>query len=179
MRERSFRRGGADRDNEMSVEEFHPIRKAIREDAQGIFRVERHSFANVAERFHLDQVKRLIVSPNAETFVVEGLDGGLGWSIWGWAAGLVRRTGKTLTGRVYAVAVLPDARGFGLGRRLTEQVLAALRSRGAGRIFLEVRADNKRAIGLYRKLGFRKRHMVRDYYGSGLHALSMVLEDRS
>jgi len=44
--------------------------------------------------------------------------------------------------------------GFGVGRALTEALIAAAREQGILRIALRVRADNARAIHLYESLGF-------------------------
>ena len=52
------------------------------------------------------------------------------------------------------LAVAPADRRKGIGRRLVGQFLAASRSRGANRAFLEVSADNPAAIVLYRAMGF-------------------------
>lgn len=52
------------------------------------------------------------------------------------------------------VAVLPEARGTGVGRLLVETILARLRQRRALECFLEVRESNLGAQRLYRHLGF-------------------------
>jgi [ribosomal protein S18]-alanine N-acetyltransferase len=52
------------------------------------------------------------------------------------------------------VAVLPEARGLGVGRLLVETILARLRQRRALECFLEVRESNVGAQRLYRQLGF-------------------------
>ena len=54
-------------------------------------------------------------------------------------------------GNVY---VKHDARGRGLGGRVTAAVVHALRARGIGTIVLNVRRDNVAAIRTYEKLGF-------------------------
>jgi ribosomal protein S18 acetylase RimI-like enzyme len=55
---------------------------------------------------------------------------------------------------VHDLAVLPDCRGQGVGRRLLEAVEARARSLGCGKITLEVREDNAGARGLYDSFGF-------------------------
>lgn len=148
------------------------IRTARPADAGAILTIEHASFDNHGERFGLRQIRSLIGNANGEVLVAMR-----GPNVVGWGAGLVRKAGRHVIGRVYAVAVLPDARGLRLGRGLMERIIRRLQKRGAVRIFLEVRADNGPAIGLYRKLGFSHRHVRHDYYGPGLHALSMVLDE--
>ena len=52
------------------------------------------------------------------------------------------------------VVVDPAYRGRGIGRALMDQALARIRSRNGRRIILQVRADNRPAIHLYRDMGF-------------------------
>ena len=55
---------------------------------------------------------------------------------------------------IQTIAVAADVRGRGLGRELMNRMITQARARGARKVFLEVRADNPRAHGLYRSLGF-------------------------
>jgi [ribosomal protein S18]-alanine N-acetyltransferase len=52
------------------------------------------------------------------------------------------------------IAVVPPARGRGLGRDLLAAVIAHARASGRDRIELEVAASNLAALGLYRAAGF-------------------------
>ena len=45
--------------------------------------------------------------------------------------------------------------------------------RGVEDIWLELKLENKKALGLYRKLGFRKVSLVPNYYSDGSDALRM------
>ncbi len=54
------------------------------------------------------------------------------------------------------VAVHPDYRGQGIGRRLMEAALEAVRQRGGRQVLLQVRTDNEPAQRLYRGLGFTR-----------------------
>lgn len=56
-------------------------------------------------------------------------------------------------GRV-GMGLLPEARGQRVGERLLRACLDKARAKGLSRIELHVRADNARAIALYRRLGF-------------------------
>ena len=58
------------------------------------------------------------------------------------------------------LGVLPAHRGRGVGRRLLEQGAHRARLAGKRRLVLEVAANNRQAIRLYRKSGFRR---VRSY----------------
>jgi ribosomal-protein-alanine N-acetyltransferase len=65
---------------------------------------------------------------------------------------------------VHNLAVPPERRRLGLGRRLMELALDWGRGRGARRAFLEVRPTNAAALALYGSLGFRTVSLRRRYY---------------
>lgn len=70
--------------------------------------------------------------------------------------GAWRRFGPALLDHVavLSVEVHPSAQGQGIGRLLCEELLRTAWAGGIERLELYVRADNERAIGLYRSLGF-------------------------
>ena len=53
-----------------------------------------------------------------------------------------------------AISLLPESRGKGMGAALLQRLLDALKQRGAAGVTLSVQRENRRAVGLYRKLGF-------------------------
>ncbi|MBQ2707088.1 MAG: GNAT family N-acetyltransferase [Clostridia bacterium] len=55
-----------------------------------------------------------------------------------------------------AIALYEEYCGCGIGRRMLQTVLDAARQAGYTQAELEVLSDNRRAIALYRKLGFEK-----------------------
>lgn len=65
---------------------------------------------------------------------------------------------------VHNLAVHRAARRRGLGRALLRHALAVARTRGAQRMFLEVRAGNVAARALYASCGFVLAGRRRDYY---------------
>ncbi|MEW6048447.1 MAG: ribosomal protein S18-alanine N-acetyltransferase [Bacillota bacterium] len=67
-------------------------------------------------------------------------------------------------GHITNVAVHPDYRSRGVGRRLMEAITDLARRRGARRLTLEVRKSNLRAQRLYESLGFRSVGVRRGYY---------------
>ena len=62
--------------------------------------------------------------------------------------------GKPLI-NIHDVAVSPSARGQGIGRKLLAAVEDEARKLDCGKVTLEVRSDNMRAMGLYRSVGFK------------------------
>ena len=58
-------------------------------------------------------------------------------------------------GAVQNVGVVPEHRGSGLGRALVLQSLHGFRNARLLRVYLEVTAENKPAVELYRSIGFR------------------------
>jgi [ribosomal protein S18]-alanine N-acetyltransferase len=62
------------------------------------------------------------------------------------------------------VSVSQHYQGQGLGRALLAQMIAFARQRLATNMFLEVRASNTKAIGLYEAMGFCEMGIRRHYY---------------
>jgi ribosomal-protein-alanine N-acetyltransferase len=78
---------------------------------------------------------------------------------------------------VMTVAVREDCWGHGIGSLLLSAMLDAARDRGCGEVFLEVRADNDRAHGLYLRRGFKDIGVRKGYYQpSGTDAIVMRKE---
>jgi ribosomal-protein-alanine N-acetyltransferase len=75
---------------------------------------------------------------------------------------------------VLTIAVRQACWGQGIGSALLGALLDAARERGRTEVFLEVRADNPRAHGLYRRRGFEELGVRRGYYQpSGTDAIVM------
>jgi len=100
---------------------------------------------------------------------------------------LVARTGNCLLGyvmgewhqgaaEVISLAVRPEFRGHGLGRKLLQRLLARIARARVSRVFLMVRANNQVALNLYRSLGFRRLRRVETYYSDGQDAIRMRLD---
>ena len=85
-------------------------------------------------------------------------------------------------GDVQTIAVLPAARGLGLGRALMDALLTAAKRLHAREIFLEVRADNPVAQSLYFALGFEHIDTRKNYYqpaGVDAWIMRLTLPQRS
>ena len=81
------------------------------------------------------------------------------------------RAGSFLT-----IAVRPSARRSGWARRLLAVCVEQWRRDGVVEAFLEVRASNAPAIGLYRSAGWIEVGRRRQYYPDGEDALVMRWE---
>ena len=78
---------------------------------------------------------------------------------------------------VQTLAVRRDRWGAGIGRRLLDELIADARRRNRPQLGLEVRADNQRAIELYRRYGFQQIAERRGYYQpSNTDAVIMQLD---
>ena len=72
------------------------------------------------------------------------------------------------------VAVLPEARGLGIGEALMREAMKVAKEGGADTMSLEVRVTNTVALNLYRKLEFQDGGIRKGYYtDNGEDALVM------
>lgn len=72
--------------------------------------------------------------------------------------GYLRLGVREKTGVLGAIYLLPSSQGRGFGRMLWEAALAWFKAQGVREITLTVAADNRRARGFYRHLGFVETH---------------------
>ncbi|MBK7405317.1 MAG: GNAT family N-acetyltransferase [Phycisphaerales bacterium] len=143
------------------------IRSATVEDLDALVGLEHDCFDRPEERFTRRQIRALVQNPRARVLLAES-----GGTVAGWAVGLIRQHRRWTSGRIYAVGVHNQARGRGIGRRLTEHLLEVFRERGIERVYLEVREDNDTALGLYAALGFQPIRRLPAYYGPGVDGVS-------
>lgn len=72
------------------------------------------------------------------------------------------------------ISVKKEYQGRKIGNYLMKFVLNKYRGYN---FYLEVREDNKRAISLYEKFGFKSYYLRKDYYGRGINAILMKLNN--
>lgn len=65
---------------------------------------------------------------------------------------------------ILSIAVAKGARGRGIGRRMLQRNLQRLTGAGVGAVFLEVDAQNRPALALYRRMGFAEVGRREGYY---------------
>ena len=138
------------------------IRPARGTDVAQMAALERAVFS--ADRISARSFRALLKKKSTRFFVAS--DEG---RIIGYGLILFRR--GTSVARLYSIAVAPAARGRGVARALLEAGEAEARKRGELFMRLEVRADNRRAIKLYKSLGYRQFGRYLDYYEDNAEAL--------
>jgi len=108
----------------------------------------------------------------ADSDIVSGRGAASGPVMAGYA-GLMFIPGGTQAD-VLTIAVRKAYWGQGIGSALLDALISAARERGCAEVFLEVRADNPRAHGLYLRRGFEELGVRRGYYQpSGTDAIVM------
>ena len=73
------------------------------------------------------------------------------------------------------VAVAPAAQGRGVGKGLMEALIHAARHHGTEVVTLDLRGDNKAAIGLYESLGFTRYGRLPDFVAVGQERFDTLL----
>jgi ribosomal-protein-alanine N-acetyltransferase len=145
------------------------VRAAGRADLLDVLRIERDSFA---EPWPYAAFESLLDAPAFLVAVGDDDDRPiLGYVV----ADVTPNHGRDI-GHIKDLAVRPDARGAGIGRRLLREALVELSLSGAVVAKLEVRAGNDAARSLYRAEGFEPTRRVPRYYGDGEDALLLVTD---
>ena len=138
------------------------IRDGRPADLDALCEIEARSFA--ADRLSRRSLKRFLVGDTAILRVAAAGGDILGYHL------VLRRAGSVVA-RLYSIAVAKAARGHGLGERLLADAERAARRRGAAVLRLEVRADNARAVRLYKRRGYAQFGVYRQYYADKADAL--------
>ena len=142
------------------------IRRMRLKDVDAVESIEQSSFARPWSR---ESFRQEVTRNVAARYLVAEEDG----EILGYAGAWVILDESHITN----IAVREDARGRGIGKLLTSQLLQVLSNLGACYATLEVRVSNERAQHLYKSLGFvsvgkRKRY----YEDNNEDAFLMVCE---
>lgn len=80
---------------------------------------------------------------------------------------------RATKGHVVSIAVLPEHRKKGIGKRLMMEGMRAMKDYGAEEFVLEVRITNEPALAMYKSLGFAVVRELRGYYHDGESAYLM------
>jgi len=77
---------------------------------------------------------------------------------------------------ILMIAVKKEFQGKGYGKLLLDSFIKAAKEKGAKKIFLEVSTENKPALKLYKKSGFKILSKRKRYYKNGDDAFLMALD---
>jgi ribosomal-protein-alanine N-acetyltransferase len=78
--------------------------------------------------------------------------------------GYVSYTHLGFIARIISIAVHPNYRRMGLGESLLREAIEDMKRLGVRKVLLEVKVDNKAAINLYSKVGFKVNSILKGYY---------------
>lgn len=101
------------------------------------------------------EVERLLIAPNV--FADRALMGAR-------LVGFILTRAAAEEAEILSIAVAKGARGRGIGRRMLQRNLQRLVGAGVGAVFLEVDAQNRPALALYRRMGFAEVGRREGYY---------------
>lgn len=147
------------------------LRPAVHADLDAIMAIERRSFP--ADAWSIETMAAELVSPHGR-YLVDERDG----VIIGY--GGVRALHGGTDADIQTIALDATHRGTGRGRALLRALLDEAAGRGAREVFLEVRADNPAAEGLYRSEGFEEiGRRPRYYQPDDVDAIVMRLDLRT
>jgi len=169
-RRRAGRERTAGEESAGSVEDVS-IRPVDRADLLDVLAIERASFSDPWPYAAFESV---LDAPAFLAAVRRARDGTE--ELLGYVVGDVMPNHGRDIGHVKDLAVRPDARERGLGRRLLREALFSLSLSGAVVVKLEVREGNDPARSLYREEGFEPTRRVPNYYSDGEDALILVTE---
>ena len=143
------------------------IRPAVLADLDAIWAIESAVFSGDA--WSRGMIEEELTGEHRQYLVLIDAEGG----IRGYGGLLV--VGET--GDIQTVALAPEVRGGGYGRRLMDALLDAAALQAVSEVFLEVRADNPVAQSLYLGIGFAQIAVREKYYQpEGVDAIVMRLQ---
>jgi ribosomal-protein-alanine acetyltransferase len=147
------------------------LRDATPDDLDGIMAIEHSSFPTDA--WSSEAMAGELASPHGRYLVDDHEGVVIGY-------GGVRALPGSPDADIQTIALDAAHRGAGRGRALLRALLAAAAERGAREVFLEVRADNPTAAGLYVSEGFEEiGRRPRYYQPDDVDAIVMRLSLRS
>ena len=128
------------------------LRPASRADLPVLAALERHAFV---DPWTLAQLGAALDWPGAVALVAEDDGGAVGYVL-----------GRVIVdeGEILSIAVVPERRRLGIGRRLLDAMMTMLVARGAHAAWLEVRMSNDAARAMYESAGFAAAGVRPDYY---------------
>jgi len=133
--------------------------------------IERFSFPN-RKKYSKDYFKTLYQKYPEGLVVAEKERKILGYIV----GEIENRVPAKRVGKFISLAVAPDFRKMGVGRKLVNFLINHFKKKRVKEISLHVRAKNKLNLSFYKKLGFKKQKEIKNYYQNGDSAFLMKKE---
>lgn len=125
--------------------------------AQLLSELQKASFMDAGEQlWSAGDMATLLCGPHVLAMTISQAGQVAGFALWRYAAD---------EAEILSIGILPECRGRGMASLLISEVFVQAETLDIREFFLEVRADNKAAIGLYHKCGFAQVGRRKDYYG--------------
>lgn len=140
------------------------IEEATEKDLEAIIDIEKSSFP---EYPYSIEVFKTLLKDYKKYFLVSKSKG----RVIGYACGRIFRE---KIGEIVSIAVAPDFRRKGIGRKLMLELESRFKNDGIKFTRLEVSVKNSDAIKFYRSLGYEISKLTKSYYPNGSDALTMI-----
>jgi ribosomal-protein-alanine acetyltransferase len=124
-----------------------------------LYQIERECFDK--EAFTRQQIAYLLKDYNSINLIAR-----INNEIAGFIIGAAYYERNAQVGHILTVDVTPTYRQKGVAQKLLQEIEKIFKEKGFRASYLEVREDNVAALGLYRKLGYKKIAKLKDYYGN-------------
>jgi ribosomal protein S18 acetylase RimI-like enzyme len=151
------------------------LKRAKEADTKIIAQILLQAFAEFESLYTKEAFAATVLqAPAVLTRIREGpvLVGSIGRRVVGTVSAVQRETGVYVRG----MAVVPEARGLGIGRLFLGEVESFARACGANRLFLSTTPFLTSAILLYQKCGFRRTNQKpHELFGTPLFTMERIL----
>lgn len=128
------------------------LKKLTKEDVDGLYEV---SSLSLKETWSLGSIEQELSNKFARYIVCKDGDKVIGF-IGAWLI--------ASEGQITNLAVHPDYRKKGIGKKLMKSLISSLKEEGCNAITLEVRESNTVAKNLYKNLGFLSEGIRKNFY---------------
>lgn len=124
-----------------------------------LYQIERECFDK--EAFTRQQIAYLLKDYNSINLIVR-----INNEIAGFIIGVIYYERNAQAGHILTVDVAPAYRHKGVAQKLLQEIEKIFKEKGSRASHLEVREDNIAALGLYKKLGYKRIAKLKNYYGN-------------
>ncbi len=140
------------------------IEEATKQDLESVMEIEKSSFPKYPYSMEIFQK---LLEDYGRYFLLSKIGG----TVLGYICGRIFRS---KIGEIVSIAVMPNFRRRGIGRRLMFELESRFKKDGVKVTRLEVSVKNIAAIKFYEALGYEVINLTRNHYPDGSDAFTMV-----